>query len=108
MPTDSDNGYLMVQGVVWQGLQSVELTTTTLDEDDCEFLKFVNQMQFEGTIRIKPEKMTRKRFKKLLMAKGIYRDAAEAYCDLVVKSKQTYQHAYLSIVVFGSLPLSHG
>ncbi len=46
-----------------------------------------------------PWRMSRKRFKKLLMSCGIPRDSTEQYCRKTVELKIPYSIAYSSIII---------
>ena len=86
MPTDEGNGY--PKGVVWPGLVNVNLEEpeTTLYSDDCLFIRDT-ETEITGELKAREPKMSRKRFKKLLMSKGINRDAAEYACNLIAARK---------------------
>lgn len=102
MPTDNDNGYLMASGfspVVWNGLQNAELTTTTMYEDDVEYLK-LQDGPYEMSFQVRPWRMSRKRFKKILMSCGVSRDAAEQCCKKTIELKIPYSIAYSSMIIY--------
>ena len=99
MPTEEGNGY--PTGVVWPGLVNITLDEpeTTMYEDNVHFLKDLKE---KIDISPKPEpKMSRKRFKKLLMSKGIGRDTAEYACNLVASYKGSYAWSWVTFNLLG-------
>lgn len=84
--------------------ENFENVTYSLDENVDEFYTIGFDLAKEsdttayGYIRIPNKKMSRKKFKKWLMSRGINRNLAERFCN-VVKSchgKQSYQILYFN------------
>lgn len=99
MPTEG-NGY--PTGVVWPGLVNVDLSEneTSIYEDNNVYL--LKNIEGKIDISLKPEpKMSRKRFKKLLMSKGVSRNAAEQRCNLVAANHGTYAWFGVCCILFG-------
>lgn len=57
------------------------------------------------TIKIPFRKMSRKRFVKKLMAKGLSRNSANFAAKLVENNSSNYRNDYLMITFFGGVPL---
>jgi len=82
--------------------ENIENVTYSLDENVDKFytvgfdLAKESDMTAYGYIRIPNKKMSRKKFKKWLMSKGIDRDIAEWFCKVVksFKGKQSYRSLY--------------
>ena len=72
--------------IIWNELKSV----TLVDDPDKslpwyqpQIISFRDCSSYTFTIRLKPTKMSRKRFKKWAMSKGMCRDAADLLCQAV-------------------------
>ena len=100
MPTEEGKGY--PKGVVWPGLVNVNLEEpeTTLYSDDCLFIRDT-ETEITGEFKPAKSKMSRKRFKKLLMSKGVSRNAAEQRCNLVAANHGTYAWFGVCCTLFG-------
>lgn len=100
MPTEEGNGY--PKGVVLPGLVNVNLEEpeNTLYSDDCLFIRDT-EAEITGEFKALEPKMNRKRFKKLLMSKGICRDSAEYACNLVASHKGSYAWSWVTFNLLG-------
>jgi len=91
--------------------ENIENVTYSLDENVDKFytvgfdLAQGSDAMIYGYIRIPNKKMSRKKFKKWLMSKGINRDLAEWFCIVVksFKGRQSYRSLYF-VGFFSSTP----
>ena len=75
-------------------------------EEHTKYLKkLLNPMEFSGTISIDISNkyhMSRKRFKKILMSKGLGRNSAELICDAIrfTKGQISYRSVFINTLLF--------
>lgn len=82
--------------------ENIENVTYSLDENVDEYytvgfdLAKGSDMTAYGYIRLPNKKMSRKTFKKWLMSRGLNRNLAERFCNIVksLHGEQSYQHLY--------------
>ncbi len=91
-----------------ENLKNVELYGSELGTDGSDNLMYKDSLKFltenfSGTVVIKsdlPRKISRKKFKKLLMSKGFNRDLAEWVCNAVKLFRGKYSYHYLYFYVW--------
>lgn len=95
-------------GVVWSGLETVNLETPTeqIKEEYATNQLYLDDCKFIGKFKLKT-KHSKKSFRKWAMSRGCSRDEADAINKLVAaqKGRVSYETLYLSVisgVYFGS------
>ena len=68
---------------------------------------WINRIPATFTFTMYERKMSRKRFVKLLMARGFPRNFANYIAKIVVGNRQRYRKSYQMIALYGLLPLSN-
>lgn len=104
----SDQPEPVPMGVVWSGLETVNLESPTeqIKEEYATNQLYLDDCKFVGKFKLKA-KHSKKSFRKWAMSKGCSRDEAERINKLVAaqKGRVSYETLYLSIifgVYFGS------
>ena len=106
MPVNSVENRLLLYAVDGDKYSPIALSLydisidNIVETDDSQSIKYLKYLQnpVSMTITLPHKKMSRKKFKKWLMSKGINRDLAEWFCKVVksFKGKQSYRLLYFS------------
>lgn len=106
MPVNSVENRLLLYAVDGENYSPIALSLydisidNAVETDDSQSIKHLKYLQnpVSMTITLPHKKISRKKFKKWLMSKGINRDLAELFCRVVksFKGKHSYRWLYFN------------